>query len=70
MVLKKIEKLAKEKGITIAFLEKSMGFGNGTIRMWEKSSPSLDKIAKVADYFNVQVDYFIDKNHDRHPHIT
>lgn len=59
MVFERIEQLAKEKGASIASIEKTLGFGNGTIRGWKESSPSLDNIAKVAKYFNVSVDYFV-----------
>lgn len=58
MVFEKIEALAKEKGITVAALEKSLGFGNGTIRGWKTKSPSLKNITRVARYLGVSVDYF------------
>ena len=61
MVFEKIEKLAKKKGITITDIERSLKFGNGTIRRWKKSSPSLENIAKVAKYLGVTVDYFVEK---------
>lgn len=56
----KVENKAKEKGISITSLEKTLGFGNGTIRKWETSSPTVDKLKKVADYFGVSVDYFLE----------
>lgn len=61
MVFEKIEKLAKKKGITITDIERSLELGNGTIRRWKKSSPSLENIAKVAKYLGVTVDYFVEK---------
>lgn len=60
MVFKKVDKLASEKGISIAFLEKQLCFGNGTIRGWKKSSPSIDKLKAVADYFGVSIEYFLE----------
>ena len=60
MVFEKIEKLAKEKGLSIAALEKALGFGNGTIRGWKESSPSLENIAKVAKFFKVYIEYFVE----------
>lgn len=53
MVLKNIVRLCKEKGISICKLEKECGIGNGTISRWEKSSPTVDSVRKVADYLNV-----------------
>ena len=57
----KIEKLAEERGIQIRTLEKQLGFGNKTIKGWKKSSPSLENIAKVAKFFGVTVDYFVER---------
>ncbi len=55
----KITKLIKKNNITIAELEKTLGFGNGSIKRWEKSSPSCEKILLVSDYFNVSLDYLL-----------
>lgn len=52
-----IQKLCKEKGITIAELERKADLGNGTIRRWDKSYPSIDKAMNVANILNVSVDY-------------
>ena len=60
MILKKIEELAKKQGISITFLEKKLSFGNGTIRSWDKCSPSIKKLKKVADYFGVSIEYFLE----------
>ena len=56
----RIKKLRKQKGVTIAKLESELGFGNASIKKWERiSSPSVDKIIKVASYFGVTVDYLL-----------
>lgn len=59
MILKKISELAEKNGITIGYLEKTLGFGNATIRGWKESSPSVEKLKKVADYFGVSIEYFL-----------
>lgn len=61
MILKKIDELAKQHDMSIADLEKKLSFGNGTIRSWDKCSPSIEKLKKVADYFGVTVDYFLEE---------
>ncbi len=61
MILKKIEELAKQNDMSITALEKKLSFGNGTIRSWDKCSPSIEKLKKVADYFGVTVDYFLEE---------
>ena len=59
MLYQNIVVLCKGKGISISKLEKETGLGNGTVGRWEKSSPSVENVKKVADYFEVSVDYLI-----------
>ncbi|WP_058301725.1 helix-turn-helix domain-containing protein [Gorillibacterium timonense] len=58
-MLEVIQSLCKDRGISIFKLEKELGFGNGTIYKWEKSSPAVEKLKKVADFFGVTVDYIL-----------
>lgn len=60
MIFDKISQLTLERGISIAYLEKTLGLGNATIRGWKESSPSVEKLKKVADYFNVSIEYFLE----------
>lgn len=59
MILNNVKHLCEKKGISIAKLEKELGFGNATIRGWSNSSPNVDNLKKVADYFGVTVDSII-----------
>lgn len=59
MLLKNITRLCKERGISIAKLERETGIGNGTIGRWGISSPSVENVRKVADFFGVTVDALI-----------
>lgn len=61
----KIKLLAKEKNISIRKLEEDLGYGNGTIRRWETTSPGFDKVEKVADYFGVTTDYLSGRNPEK-----
>ena len=56
MILENVKRLCKQKQTSIWALEKALGIGNGTISKWETSSPSVDKLKRVADYFGVTVD--------------
>ena len=60
MILEKILKLAEKNSISVSRLEKTLGFGNGTIKKWGESSPSVNKLKKVADYFGVSIEYFLE----------
>jgi len=57
MLLEKIELLCKQNNITVTGLEKRLGFGSGSIRKWNKSSPSIDNLLRVAENFNTSLDY-------------
>ena len=59
MLLENITRLCKEKGISIAKLEREIGIGNGVICRWGSSSPTLENVRKVADYLGVTVDSLI-----------
>ncbi|WP_127135145.1 helix-turn-helix domain-containing protein [Veillonella caviae] len=60
MLIKKIKVLCKKNNINIGQLERATGLGFATIRKWDKSSPNMKNIKKVADYFGVPVTYFLD----------
>lgn len=53
------ERIARLSPISIAKLEQELGFANSTIRKWAKSSPSADKLLKVADHLGVSVDVLL-----------
>lgn len=58
-LLDRIKKLAKQKDMSIYQLEEEIDIGRNTIYQWNKRTPSADKLQKVADYFNVSVDYLL-----------
>jgi transcriptional regulator with XRE-family HTH domain len=55
----RIKNLATLRRVGLPKIEAELGFGNGTIVKWDKSSPTVDKLEKVADYFDVSVDYLL-----------
>lgn len=57
VLLSKIRELCKKNNIAVAYLEKKMGMGAGTISRWNKANPSFDKIISIAKYFKVSIDY-------------
>ena len=56
-MLEIIQDLCYKRGVTIAELERKANLGNGTIRRWDKSYPSIDKVMRVARVFNVSLEY-------------
>lgn len=56
MIYDNIIELCAEKNVSIARLEKECGLGNGTIRLWEQSSPRVSSLIHVAKFFGVTLD--------------
>lgn len=54
-----IKMLCKNERIGVTKLEETLGFARGSISKWEKNKPSLERVAKVADYFGVLIDTLI-----------
>ena len=55
----RIETLRNSKGISQGKLEKELGFSNGSHSKWKNSTPTPDRLQKVADYFNVSINYLL-----------
>ena len=55
----RIRDLAQQKKISLAELERTLQFSNGIISTWKYSNPSIDKVQKVANYFNVSIDFLL-----------
>ena len=62
MILENITRLCKEKGVSIARLERETGISNGTISRWGVSSPTVNNLKAVADYFGVDLDDLTKEN--------
>lgn len=58
-MVSEIKAICKEKHKSIYFLERTLGFGNGSIAKWDKSAPSYDKVQKVADLLEVPISRII-----------
>lgn len=56
LLVKSIRELCNKNNISPSQLEVKLNFGAGLISRWAKSSPSLDKIVDIADYFHVSLD--------------
>lgn len=56
IIVDSIKKLCKNKNITVSQLEKEIGLSQGLVSKWMNTTPSLDKIVDIADYFHVSID--------------
>lgn len=61
MLIDKIQELCRKHNTNFAQLERTLGFGNGTLQKWDKSIAGVDKIRAVADHFSVSVDELLER---------
>lgn len=55
------EMLLAERGVTAYQVSKATGISTGSLTDWKKgrSQPKIDKLQKIADYFEVPVNYLL-----------
>jgi transcriptional regulator with XRE-family HTH domain len=58
-MVERVKTLCQEKKTSIPRLEKELGFGRGAIYYWDTSTPGIDKVQKVANYFGVTIDSLV-----------
>ena len=60
----KVNGLCRQKGISITALAVTLGFSKGSPTGWKtmKKPPRAANVKKIADYFGVSVDYFLEEN--------
>lgn len=59
---KKLDTLAKSRGVSFYQLSEELDIARSTFSDWKsgKSMPKTDKLLRIADYFGVDVGYFIE----------
>lgn len=58
-MVERILSLIKQMGLSVSAVEKQLGFGNGAIKRFSTSSPSVDKIITLSNFLNVSVEYML-----------
>ncbi|WP_273544508.1 helix-turn-helix domain-containing protein [Staphylococcus equorum] len=62
-----VKKLCRMNGISLSQLEREVGLSNGQLGKLKKSSPSVNKVSVLADYFDVSIDYLVGRK--RHENV-
>jgi transcriptional regulator with XRE-family HTH domain len=61
MFYAKLEKVTKEKKLSMNKLAKEAGFSQASTDRWKKGSlPNTDALIKICKYLNVSADYLLD----------
>ena len=63
-IVERVKISAAEKGLTLAKIERTLGFGNSTIRKWDQNSPSLDKVIATANLLNKSLSWLATGNYE------
>ena len=58
-ILENIQTLCIKHNTTVPNLERELSLGNGSIYKWNKSSPKVDTLRKIAEHFNVTIDSLV-----------
>ncbi|WP_353726302.1 helix-turn-helix transcriptional regulator [Lactiplantibacillus plantarum] len=62
----RIKTISKERGYSIAEVERKAGISANYMYQWKKRNPSPKALASVADVLNVSVDYLLGKTDDNY----
>lgn len=54
-----IKKLCKDKGVTVTGAEKELAFARGSLCKVNTNKPSMEKVQKLANYFDVSVEHLM-----------
>lgn len=71
LTYERIKMLCKEKGVTVTGTEKGLGFARGSLCKVNTNKPSMEKVQKLANYFDVSVEFLIngkEKSVEEEPH--
>lgn len=65
IMYEKIKELCKQNGVSFYALEKELKISSGSVCKWEKSTPRVETLQKLADYFGVPITYFLENKEDK-----
>lgn len=58
--------LAVRKKMSLSEVERKLNFSSGLISTWKNSVPGIDKVIKVANFFNISIDELIGFKEKQH----
>lgn len=59
MLYDRIKDVCKEKGLSVAYVEREAGLSNGAISKWNKASPTVENLQAVANVLKVKLDKLV-----------
>lgn len=62
VLVRRIRHLCKERGISVAKMEKDLSWSPGLISRWTKTSPSIGKVMEVVKYLDVRYEELLESD--------
>lgn len=66
IIVTRINQLAHEKGISVNTLQGLLGKHAGAFQKWYKTSPRIESLIPIADYFKISLDYLCGRTSNPH----
>lgn len=60
----RVKYLADKRGISLNTLSEELDIGANTLYKWKQSNPKLETLIKVADYFDIDLDYLTGRTNE------
>ena len=64
-IFERIKELSKKRNISVKELSLQLGFSENLFYRWKTTNPKASDLAKVADYFNVSIDYLLGREEEK-----
>lgn len=64
-LFEKIKSLCLQQNTTVTKVESLCGLSQNSIKKWDKSSPKVDSLIKVADCLGVSISYFYEETKEK-----
>lgn len=61
-IFERVQELSRKHGKTLQKVANDLGFGDNYLYTLKKQKPKADNLEKLADYFNVSVDYLLGRD--------
>ncbi len=59
-IVERVKRLCKEKGVTVAQMQRDLGFKKGGVYKWNEFKPSTPAVQKMSAYFGKSMAYILD----------
>ena len=66
MLFERVKELSKKRDKNLKEVAIELGFSENAFYKWKTQSPKAETLEKVAEYFDVSVDYLLGRTDDTH----